>query len=61
MKENHARMNFPLSLFTEGAPVYEQKELRKQRRARKRGFANGAGCTDIDFRRKGLDKTGMLC
>ncbi len=43
MKENHARMNFPLSLFTEGAPVYEQKELRKQRRARKRGFANGAG------------------
>ena len=33
MKENHARMNFPLSLFTEGAPVYEQKELRKQRKA----------------------------
>ena len=33
MKENHACMNFPLSLSTEGAPVYEQKELRKQRKA----------------------------
>ncbi len=33
MKENHACMNFPLSLSTEGAPVYEQKKLRQQRRA----------------------------
>ena len=32
MKENRARTNFPLSISTEGAPVYEQKELRKQRR-----------------------------
>ncbi len=32
MKENCADTNFPLSIFTEGAPVYEQKELRKQRR-----------------------------
>lgn len=39
MKENHVRMNFPLSLFTEGAPVYEQKEQRKQRRVRKHGFS----------------------
>jgi len=33
MKENHACMNFPLSVSTEGAPVYEQKELRKQQKA----------------------------
>ena len=32
MDENHACMNFHLSVSTEGAPVYEQKELRKQRR-----------------------------
>ena len=32
MKENRARTNFPLSISTEGAPVYEQKEPRKQRR-----------------------------
>ena len=25
MKENRARTNFPLSVSTEGAPVYEQK------------------------------------
>jgi len=51
MKENHACMNFPSSLFTEGAPVYEQKELRKQRKAREGAIspkgtlrsANGAG------------------
>ena len=44
MKENHARMNFPLSLFTEGAPVYEQKEPRKQRRALKARFPLKGRC-----------------
>ena len=32
MKENHARMNFPLSFSAEGAPDYEQRELYRQRR-----------------------------
>ena len=30
--ENRARTNFHLSVSAEGAPVYEQKELRKQRK-----------------------------
>ena len=33
MDENHACMNFHLSVYTEGALVYEQKELRQQRRS----------------------------
>ncbi len=43
MKENHACMNFPLSFSAEGAPAYEQKELRKQRRVPQARFANGRG------------------
>ncbi len=43
MKENHACMNFPLSVPTEGAPVYEQKELRKQRKALKARFCEWRG------------------
>ena len=44
MKENHACMNFPLSLSTEGAPVYEQKELRKQQRALEERFPLKGRC-----------------
>ena len=49
MKENRARTNFPLSISTEGAPVYEQKELRKQRRVHRHVFANGAAERTVDF------------
>ena len=57
MTENCAGTNFPLSIFTEGAPVYEQKELRKQRRMPQARFplkgtlcsANGTAERTVDF------------
>jgi len=40
---NGACTNLTVALGSGGAPVYEQKELRQQRKAPKAHFANGRG------------------
>ena len=44
MGENRARTNFHPSVPTEGAPVYEQKELRSSGECRKARFSLKGRC-----------------
>ncbi len=43
MDENRARTNFHSDIFSEGAPINEQKQSRSDEERRRRDFANGRG------------------